>query len=172
MPAETAFAVLAALSAVGAGAAMFLRNPVHCALSLVVAFGALAAVYLQLGAEFIGLGQVLVYVGAVAILIVFAILLTRSSEVGSGIPVFSGSWGIGLAVAGAVFGCLAWAITKSEVAGAAGQPPSAPVRAIGQRLLDEYVLPLEVLGLLLTAALVGAVLIAIKEKDEQPGPDQ
>jgi len=57
-----------------------MRNLVHCALMLTVTFAGLAAFYLQLDAQFVGFAQVLVYIGAVAILVVFAILLTRSSE--------------------------------------------------------------------------------------------
>src|SRR5258708_29968795 len=75
-----AFVILAALTIAGAVAAMSLRNLVHCALALTIAFGGLAALYLQLGAQFVGFAQLLVYVGAVAILIVFALLLTRGSE--------------------------------------------------------------------------------------------
>src|SRR6266568_364220 len=74
------FALIAMVTLGGAIAAMRLRNLVHCALCLVVAFGGLAAVFLQLDAQFVGLAQILVYIGAVAILIVFAILLTRGSE--------------------------------------------------------------------------------------------
>src|ERR1051325_5346079 len=74
------FAIIAAVVIAAAILAMALRNLVHCALSLTVAFAGLAAVYLQLGAQFVGFAQVLVYVGAVAILVVFAILLTRGSE--------------------------------------------------------------------------------------------
>jgi NADH:ubiquinone oxidoreductase subunit 6 (subunit J) len=59
---------------------MSLRNLVHCALALAVAFSGLAALYLQLDAQFVGFAEILVYVGAIAILIVFAILLTRSGE--------------------------------------------------------------------------------------------
>ena len=57
---------------------MSLRNLVHCALAMVVAFSGIAALYLQLDAQFVGFAEILVYVGAIAILIVFAILLTRS----------------------------------------------------------------------------------------------
>src|SRR5579885_612336 len=60
--------------------AMSLRNLVHCALMLAVSFSGVAAIYLQLNAEFVGFTEILVYVGAVAILIVMAILLTRSGE--------------------------------------------------------------------------------------------
>ncbi len=74
------FALIAVLTVASAVAAMSLRNLVHCALTLMVAFAGLAALYLQLGAQFVGFAQFLIYVGAVAILIVFAILLTRSGE--------------------------------------------------------------------------------------------
>ena len=74
------FAIIAFLTLASAVAAMSLRNLVHCALTLMVTFAGLAALYLQLGAQFVGFAQILVYLGAVAILIVFAILLTRASE--------------------------------------------------------------------------------------------
>ena len=77
---QIAFAIIAALTLVSAMAAMSLRNLVHCALCLALTFAGIAAFYLQLGAAFVGWAQVLVYIGAIAILIVFAILLTRSSE--------------------------------------------------------------------------------------------
>jgi NADH-quinone oxidoreductase subunit J len=73
-----AFLIIAIVTLFAAAAAMSLRNLVHCALSLVVTFAGLAALYLQLDAQFVGFAQILVYVGAVAILIVFAVLLTRS----------------------------------------------------------------------------------------------
>ena len=87
-------------------AAMGLRNLVHCALSLAVTFAGLAALYLELNAEFVGFAQILVYVGAVAILIVFAILLTRGSETAPE-KIYSPKWLIGLAVALLVFGVIA-----------------------------------------------------------------
>ena len=74
------FAIIAVLTLASAVAAMSLRNLVHCALMLMVTFAGLAAFYLQLDAQFVGFAQILIYIGAVAILIVFAILLTRGSE--------------------------------------------------------------------------------------------
>src|SRR6266480_659123 len=99
------FAILAVLTVGSAVAAMTLRNLVHCALALAITFAGLAAIYLQLSAQFAGFAQILVYVGAVAILIVFAILLTRSGEPGAG-SIFSGSWCVGGGTAMAVFGIL------------------------------------------------------------------
>src|SRR5215470_11431086 len=107
------FAILAIITIASAIAAMTLRNLVHCALALVGAFAGLAALYLQLDAQFVGFAQILVYVGAVAILIVFAILLTGGGEAPKQ-GVFSSSWCIGAGVALAVFGALAWAIRSSH----------------------------------------------------------
>jgi len=159
-----AFAIIACLTIAAAVAAMSLRNLVHCALALVVAFAGLAAAYLQLDAQFVGFAQILVYIGAVAILIVFAILLTRGGEAPEK-SVFSASWTWGAVVAVAVFGVLCWTIKDSL----ASQPTpaarvEAPVKQIGDALMTKYVLPLEVVGLLLTAAMIGAVIIAMKEE--------
>src|SRR2546428_9207749 len=115
--------ILGLLTLAGAVAAMSLRNLVHCALALTVAFAGVAALYLQLDAQFVGFAQVLVYIGAVAILIVFAILLTRGSEP-SQQRVVSPSWLGGIAVAVAVFGVLSAMVLSSSVSGR--KLPSTP----------------------------------------------
>lgn len=173
---QIAFAIIAALTLVSAVAAMSLRNLVHCALCLALAFAGLAAFYLQLGAAFVGWAQALVYIGAVAILIVFAILLTRSGE-GTPQPILSRSWGVGVGIAVLVFGVLAKAIMSSSMASneLLQKMPSKPaptVHQIGNQLMTRYVLPLEIIGLLLTAAAIGAVIIAMKDagKGRLSGP--
>ncbi len=165
------FAIIAGLTVGSAIAAMSLRNLVHCALSLVVTFGGMAALFLQLNAQFVGFAQVLVYVGAVAILIVFAILLTRSAEPGPPVATTTGAgWGIAIAIA--AFLAMAGAVTSSVVMQRTAPPPSAiTVRAIGDKLMTDYVLPLEVISLLLTAAMIGAVIIAMQEKVRRPSGD-
>ena len=158
------FAILAIITIASGIAAITLRNLVHCALALVGAFAGLAALYLQLGAQFVGFAQILVYVGAVAILIVFAILLTGGSEPPKQ-PIFSASWWVGGAVAIAVFAVLAWIIRSSHaVTGGLFLVSKLSVQQIGDQLMTKYILPLEVIGLLLTAALIGAVIIAMKEE--------
>src|SRR5262245_10861235 len=107
-----AFAIIAVLTIAAAVAAMSLRNLVHCALALTVTFAGLAAAYLQLGPQVVGFSQILVYIGAVAMLIVFAILLTRGGKEPVR-PAFSPAGYGGLLVAVAVFGTLAWAIANS-----------------------------------------------------------
>lgn len=158
------FAIIAVVTIAAAMAAMMLRNLVHCALSLTVAFAGLAAAYVQLDAQFVGFAQVLVYVGAVAILVVFAILLTRGSET-TPRTILSPGWLAGVAVAVAVFSVLAYTISRSFINQSVSPPaPEASVRQIGDALMHQFVLPLEVVGLLLTAALIGAVIIAMKEQ--------
>jgi NADH-quinone oxidoreductase subunit J len=160
------FKIFAVLTVAGAVAAMSLRNLVHAVLALIVSFAGLAAVYLLLGAQFIGLAQILVYVGAVAILIVFAILLTRDSGTTSH-AIISSSWkGSGVVVLG-VFGVLAWSVRHSAVPQRAPSlAHDASMQEIGNVLMQRFALPLEVVGVLLTVALIGAVTIAIYEKKE------
>jgi NADH-quinone oxidoreductase subunit J len=156
------FLILAVLTIAGATAAMTLRKLVHCALALAVSFVGLAGLFLCLNAQFVGLAQVLVYVGAVVILIVFAILLTHSDL--APFPT-RGQLGVGVAVSAAVFGLLVWAaITGGVTQGATAAQPKAPIVEIGRELMGHYVLPLEIVGLLLTAVLIGAVVIAMEEK--------
>ena len=158
------FAIIAVFTVAGTLAAMTLRNLVHSVLALALAFTGLAGLYLQLGAQFVGFAQVLVYVGAVAILIVFAILLTQNHEPLARLTLSSG-WITSILVAATVFGILAWSIRASAMSTLPTPPrPEITVRQIGDALMSQFVLPLEVMGLLLTAALVGAVTIAMREQ--------
>lgn len=162
------FLIIATITVGGSLAAVLLRNLVHCALALTVAFAGLALLFLQLDAQFAGFVQILVYVGAVAILVVFAILLTRSSETPKTGGVFSNTWFAGLVIAAAVFSVLGWAVLQSRP----GLPhqtttPTVTVLQIGTALMGHYVLPLEIVASLLTAALIGAVIVALHEKKEE-----
>ena len=160
------FYVLAAITVLGGLAAVLLKNTVHCALALTVAFAGLALLFLELDAQFAGFAQILVYIGAVAILVVFAILLTRGSETPKD-GVFSRTWLAGLAVAAAVFSVLGWAVIQTVPAlPHETAVPVVTVNQIGNALLGRYVLPLEIVALLLTAALVGAVIVAMHDKGE------
>jgi len=159
------FLIIGVVTLLSAVAAMSLRNLVHCALCLMITFAGIAALYLQLGAQFVGLAQILVYIGAVAILIVFAILLTRSGDITGPAPILSSSWWVGIILALAAFGSLVAALNSSQIAKRPFTPePELTVKQIGGALLEDYVLPLEVAGLLLTAAMIGAVIIAMHEK--------
>jgi NADH-quinone oxidoreductase subunit J len=146
---------------------MSFRNLVHSVLALTAAFAGLAAIYLLLGAQFVGLAQILVYVGAVAILIVFAVLLTR--EPGTNVlSIVTSSWKSSGVVVVFVFGVLAWAVCRSDVSRQAGSLPyEISMQKIGVVLMQRFALPLEVVGALLTVALIGAVTIAVNEREER-----
>ena len=127
---------------------------------LALALLGLASFFFLLGAEFVGLALVFIYIGAVAVLIVFTILLTRrDSKEHHGL-----NW-TGVLIALAVFGGLSWAILTTQ------SLPIVPhlartltVKRIGETLMTAYVWPLQCVGLLLTAALIGALVLVMEEK--------
>ena len=157
---SVAFLVIAIITLPGAFAAATLRKLIHAALSLVIVFVGVAAYFFFLGAEFVGLVQIFVYVGAVAVLIVFTILLTRRYLNGER----DVNWG-GPIVALAVFGGLLWTILKTKsLAIPAPQIDPLTVKRIGEALMINYVWPLQCVGLILTAALIGALVLVMEEK--------
>ena len=163
------FLILAALTITGTAAAMGLRNPIHCILALTVGLVGLATLYLELGAQFVGFTQVLVYVGAVAILAVFAIMMTQGGKMESEhrLPPKASTLIAGGSVAGAVFAVLAWAILAAPASQSLPAQPDASVVEIGQALMHQFVLPLEIMALLLTAALIGAVILAMPQERDK-----
>ena len=157
---SVAFLIIAIITLSGAFAAATLRKLIHAALCLVIAFVGLAAYFFLLGAEFVGLVQVFVYVGAVAVLIVFTILLTRREVNGTGGINWSGA-----IVALAVFGGLLWTILKTKsLAIPAPQIEPLTVKRIGEVLMTDFVWPLQCVALVLTAALIGALVLVMEEK--------
>ena len=155
-----AFIVIAIFTLAGALAAASLPKLIHAAFCLVVAFVGIAAFFFLLGAEFVGLVQVFVYVGAVAVLIVFTILLTRPGDENTG----GFNWS-GVVIAIAVFAGLTWAILQTPALSIAAPPIEAlTVKRIGEVLMTDYVWPLQCVGLLLTAALIGGLILVMEEK--------
>jgi NADH-quinone oxidoreductase subunit J len=125
-------------------------------------FVGISAFFFLLGAEFVGLVQIFVYIGAVAVLIVFTILLTRHDQE----KTRGFNWG-GVMVAIAVFAGLVWAISKTTPVSIT--PPvvkALTVKQIGGALMTHYVWPLQCVGVLLTAALIGALVLVMEDKRE------
>ena len=155
-----AFIVISVFTLAAALAAATLQNLMHAAFCFVVALLGLASFFFLLGAEFVGLALVFIYIGAVAVLIVFTILLTRrdSNE-------HRGTNWSGVLIALAVFAGLTWSVLKTP--SLAIVPPhirALTVKQIGQALMTAYVWPLQCVGLLLTAALIGALVLVMEEK--------
>ena len=159
---DVLFAAFAVLTAGSAVAAVTNRRVVHAALWLVVALGCLAGVYLVLGAEVVALVQVLVYVGAVVVLVLFALMLTRAPigvgddlDAGPGQRVVALLAGLGLA--GLLAGTLLVAAGDTVVA---VDPARGRAEALGQVLFTGWLLPFELLSVLLLAALVAALALS------------
>jgi NADH:ubiquinone oxidoreductase subunit 6 (subunit J) len=152
-----------------AAAAMLSRNLIHSALLLVGAWAGIAAFYLWAGAEFVAFAQALIYVGAVSMIVLFAVLLTRQGATIA--PVEFDSWRravLGLVVAGGVMGVLFGAIMGSPLEGRIGSPtPTITVKQLGLLLMGPYAPALLIVGVLLTVALLGAIVIAAVDKPEE-----
>jgi len=157
-----ALALIAIILLSGALAAALLPKLIHAALAVVVAFIGTALVYFWLGAEFLGVVQIFVYIGAVAILIIFTILLTKPDERSPGFRL------PGFLVALAVFAALVWCILATpDLSTAPPEIPPLTVKQIGDTLMTDYVWPLLAIGVLLTAALIGALVVVMEEKSSK-----
>jgi NADH-quinone oxidoreductase subunit J len=163
---NVAFWIISVVTVLGAVLAVTLRNLVHCVLSLVLFFLGIAAHYFLLRADFLGTVQILIYVGAVAILILFAIMLTKNVT-GTETPreALSVKWWLGVLIAAVTAALLSAAVRADKLASTlpAGEKAQGSVAVIGKALVVDWVVPFEVMGVLLTAVLIGAVVIALEE---------
>jgi len=163
---DVAFWIISAITIIGAVLAVTLRNLVHCVLSLVLFFLGIAGHYFLLRADFIAAVQILLYIGAVAVLILFAIMLTRNVTGTEGArEVLGGKWWAGVGTAG-ILGTLIWlTLRQDQVTSAmpANDKAQSAVAEIGKVLIADWVVPFEAMAVLLTAALIGAVVIALEE---------
>lgn len=144
-----------------------LKNIFHSALFLVLCLFSVAGFYIMLDAEFLAAAQVLIYVGAVAILIIFAIMLT-SNLTSKKIRQVNENALVSLLVCLLFFmGSVALIKMTYDSAWRTITPPTLPadnVMALGQLLMTEYMLPFEVVSVLMLAALIGAIVLARKER--------
>lgn len=161
--AQPLFYLIAFVIIISALLVVSLRNIFHCALFLILVLFAVAGIYILLEAEFLAAVQVLLYVGAVAILIVFAIMLT-SQLAEKRIKQINEQATVGFFIsAGFLLACLTaipytvWKLADSAL-------PAQNIFAIGQLLMTNFVLPFEVVSVLLLAALIGAVVLARRAK--------
>lgn len=165
-PGDLLFYLLAALAMVSAAGVAFSRNIIYAALSLLGALLAAGALYVYLNADFVAVTQLLIYVGGVLVLILFAVMLTSRIEHQKET---NPSTGVvpGVALLGALLGVFGYLAVKAPWRyGAKPLGANATVDTIGDAFLGEYLLPFEVVSLLLVATLIGAVVIARKEIKE------
>jgi len=158
------FGLIAAATVVGGIRVVTTTNVVHAALWLVVVLAGVGANFILLGAEFVGITQILVYVGAIVVLFLFGTMLTRA-PIGKVAELTNRQWWLGLVVALPLLVVLSYVLLDEW-----GDDELPRETLAGQRTADvsdaifsTYLIPFEAIGLLLTAALIGAIVLARKE---------
>ena len=156
------FIVLAVLTIGGGVGVVVTRNVVHAALALLVSLIAVAGLYLVLFAEFLALVQVLIYGGAIIIVLLFAIMLTRNSEY----PRITDNkqWPLAALAALAFLGILIPSFLINRVDGT--NPQNASFTGSGESLFTTWAVPFEIASLVLLVALIGAIIIARSDEEE------
>jgi len=136
------------------------RNLLHAVLFLVLSFIGVAGLYITLSADFVAMVQVLIYAGAIAVLMLFAIMLTPRAARDNADGIF---WAPALVLAGLVATTISLIATRTEWAVSDRGPFSQTASVIGEALLDPFVLPFEVASVVLVAAMIGAIVIVREE---------
>jgi NADH:ubiquinone oxidoreductase subunit 6 (subunit J) len=156
------FYVVAAFTVWAAGVVVLGRNIVRAAVALIFCFCGMAALYVLLDAEFLAAVQVLIYVGGITILLLFAIMLTSRISA-TGVRVVNDQ--VLLSAIAAIGLCVGLVYAATRGIDAVATPPQLPETApfLGRALLTTYALPFEVVSVLLLAAMVGAIVLARKE---------
>ncbi len=154
-----AFWIMAVVAVVAALGVVFLRNVFRAALALVLCFITVAGLYITLSADFLAAVQILVYVGAISVLIILAIMMTREVQQGSPtnkmkLPAFI--------VAAVLLGIMIYTVTKTSWQIAAESPLTPTTVPLATKLFSEngFILPVEIAAMLILAAILGAIVIA------------
>lgn len=153
------FGVLAAIILGSALAMVLSKNLVHSAIFMVVTFIGVAGIYLTLSADFLAVMQILVYIGAISVLLVFGVMLTRRGDIATS-NLFNKYKLSGAAVALLLFVVLGRLIMKSSWTISNYTVPDSTIGPIADLMMNTYVVPFEVAAILLLVAMVGAIIVA------------
>lgn len=156
------FGVLAFIMVVAAWRVVTTKNVVHAALYLVIVLAGVAAQFLLLGAEFIGVTQVLVYIGAIIVLFLFGIMLTRA-KLGEDDTVARERRLMASLVGVLLFGVMAWAVIDDYRDTHVDISLPNTTAQVSDSIFSQYLIPFEVVSVLLLAALIGAIVVARKD---------
>jgi NADH-quinone oxidoreductase subunit J len=155
------FGLIAAAIVIGALRVVTTKNVVHAALWLVLVLAGVGADFLLVGAEFTGVTQVLVYIGAIVVLFLFGTMLTRA-PIGRDPDVDNKNWYVGLVIALPLLGVLTYTLLDAFEGTHVDAVPQTTAQ-VSDSIFSTYLIAFEGVGLLLTAALIGAIVLARKE---------
>lgn len=165
---QIVFLVVAAVILAAAVQVVSTRNLVHAALWLIVTLFGMAIIFVLLEAGFLAVVQVVVYIGAISILIIFAIMLTRRVMQDSG-PQTNSQWWLAGLIGLASFGALLFVLAQVAFPETGAAVPADSLATLGRQLVDPdfYMIPLVAIGVLLAVGMVGSIAIARDDRERQ-----
>ena len=158
-----AFYAIAATTVANALAVILVRNLVHAVLFLALTFVGVAGVYVVLAADFVAVVQVLIYAGAIGVLMTFAIMLTPAADRENSETSFA--WPA-LVLAGLVLGAISYVAYATEWNVADREAFATTAEALGEAFLNPYIIPFEIASVLLMTAMIGAIILSREEGDD------
>ena len=159
------FYIFAATVLTGALGVVLVRSTVYAALFLIVSLLGVAALYILLSVEFLALAQILIYGGAVMVLVLFALMLTRVRDLGDSPD--GGQRPLAAVASLGLFGAFIAMFSQTDWPRDIGEITTVPFTAIGTDLFGRWAVPFEIASGVLLVALVGAVVIAMQEEGER-----
>ena len=157
-----AFGIIAAVMIFAAFSVVTTKNVVHAALYLVVVLAGVAAQYILAAAEFVAVSQVMVYIGAVMVLFLFGIMLTRA-QIGKEEGLNNKGWQLGIPVALLLFGLMAYVIVDTYEDTVIGDRTPFSTEVIADQVLSPFLVPFLAISFVLLAAAIGAIVLARKD---------
>jgi len=158
--------VVLAAGVIGGGLAVVtLRNLIHSAVAMMVCFGSLAGMYALLGAPVVAAAQVLIYIGAISVLILFAIMLTQAGDANLPAP-FQRQAPVAAVVAIALVLLVGWAVFQTDWANST-VIIAVDLNRLAAAIFNDYALPFEIVAFLLLAAIIGAIYLARRPEDDE-----
>jgi NADH-quinone oxidoreductase subunit J len=161
---EFFFYVISAVAVAGAAGVVFARSTVYAAVFLIATLLAVAGIYILLASEFLALVQVLIYGGAVTVILVFALMLTRADDLPE--AMVGAQWPVAAVASIVLMGLLIAAGVTSDWPGDVGETAVIPFETLGEALFQQWAVPFEIASLVLLVALVGAIILARGEEGE------
>lgn len=159
--ADALFWILACLMVISGLLVVTMKDIIRCGLAMIVCFGALAGIYVLIGAPLIGAAQVIVYIGAISVLILFAIMLTQTKDAPARL-VFQTQAGSAALASLVIAIAIGLAVAATDWA-ASAERLAVDTTAMARLLFTDFVFPLEVVSVLLLAAVIGGVFLAKRE---------
>jgi NADH-quinone oxidoreductase subunit J len=154
--------ILASIMIISGLLVVTMRDIIRCGLAMIVCFGALAGIYVLMGAPLIGAAQVIVYIGAISVLILFAIMLTQTKDAPARL-VFQTQAGPAAIAAIVIAIVIALSVAATEWPGIRDARIRYETEAMSKFMFDNFVLPFEIISVLLLAAVIGGVFLAKRE---------